>query len=179
MTSIRERTTSTSTSRRIALRWLVTFLGFPLGGFAAEMIAGPVDGLTAALVGGAITGVILGVVQWWGLGHNAPPVGRWIVATGIGFAIGLPLGAAAVDYGTSMGELALQGAICGLCIGAAQASVLRHRLGPIAFAWPPALGALYALGWTITTAAGIDVESQYTVFGSSGALAVTALSVIL
>jgi hypothetical protein len=41
------------------------------------------------------------------------------------------------------------------------------------------LAALWALGWTITSSAGIDVEAQYTVFGSSGALVVTALTSIL
>ena len=78
-----------------------------------------------------------------------------------------------------MGDLVVQGAICGLAIGAAQAVVLRPRLGRLAFAWIPALSALWALGWAITTAVGIDVESQYTVFGSSGALVVTAATVVL
>ena len=53
------------------------------------------------------------------------------------------------------------------------------RLGPLAFAWAPALAAVWALGWTITTAIGVDVESQYTVFGSSGALVVTLLTAVL
>jgi hypothetical protein len=166
-------------NRHVVLRWLVTFLGFPLGGLAAEMIVGPVDGVIAALLGGAITGVTIGAVQWWGLGHDAPPVGPWVAATGIGFATGLALGAAAVDYGTSIGDLAVQGAICGLCVGTAQMIVLRSRLRSIAFAWAPVLGAFWAVGWTISTAIGVDVESRYTVFGSSGALAVTAFTVVL
>ena len=64
-------------------------------------------------------------------------------------------------------------------IGAAQAAVLRPRLGGLAYGWIPALGALWAAGWAITTAFGIDVESQYTVFGSSGALFVTAATAVL
>ena len=44
---------------------------------------------------------------------------------------------------------------------------------------PPALGAIWALGWTVTTAAGIGVEEQFTVFGASGAIVVTALTVVL
>ncbi len=86
----------------------------------------------------------------------------------------LGVGAAAVDHGTSMGDLVVQSAICGLAIGAAQALVLRQRIGRLAFAWVPTLSALWALGWAVTTAIGVDVESQYTVFGSSGALVVTA-----
>ena len=135
---VRERTTTKpSTWKRSALRWLPTFFGFPLGGFVAEHVSGPVDGLAAALVGGAITGVILGAVQSWGLGTNGPPARQWIAATGVGFTVGLGVGAAAVDYGTSMGDLVVQGAICGLAIGAAQAVGAataarppRLRLGP-------------------------------------------------
>ena len=68
---------------------------------------------------------ILGAVQSWGMGTNGPPARRWIAATGVGFAVGLALGAAAVGYGTSLGDLVVQGAICGLAIGIAQAIVLR------------------------------------------------------
>jgi hypothetical protein len=170
-------TTKSQTWQRRALRWLPTFFGFPLGGLVAEHVSGRVDGLAAALVGGAITGIILGAVQSWGLGSNGPPARQWIAATGAGFAVGLGVGAAAVDYGTSAGDLVVQGAVCGLAVGIAQAMVLRARIGPLAFAWVPALTALWALGWAITTAAGIDVESQYTVFGSSGALFVTVATV--
>jgi hypothetical protein len=37
----------------------------------------------------------------------------------------------------------------------------------------------WATGWAITTSAGVDVESQYTVFGATGALVVTGLTTIL
>jgi hypothetical protein len=175
--AVRERSAITRRSRRrSALRWLPTFFGFPLGGLIAELIVGPVDGLTAAVVGGAITGVILGAVQALGLGSTVP-ARQWIAATSVGLAAGLGIGAAAVGYGTSIGDLAVQGAICGLVIGTAQAIVLRPTIGGLAFAWVPALSVLWALGWTITTSIGVDVESQYTVFGSSGALTVTLLTV--
>jgi hypothetical protein len=178
--NVRQRTTTKPvTWQRSALRWLPTFLGFPLGGLVVNLVSGPVDGVVAAVVGGAISGVILGAIQSWGLGTNGPPARQWIAATGVGFAVGLGIGAAAVGYGTSMGDLVVQGAICGLAIGIAQAVVLRERIGDLAFAWVPTLSALWALGWAITTASGIDVESQYTVFGSSGALVVTAATAVL
>ncbi len=161
---------------RIALRWLPTFLGFPLGGFAAELIAGPVDSLAAAVVGGAITGAVLGAVQAWGMGENGPPAREWIAATTAGLTVGLAVGSAAVGYGTELADLVVQGAICGLAIGTAQAFVLRGRVG---YLWAPALSALWALGWAITTSIGVDVETQYAVFGSSGALVVTAATVVL
>jgi hypothetical protein len=172
-------TTRSTTPRRSALRWLATFFGFPLGGLAAELVIGPVDGVAAAIVGGAITGAILGAVQAWGLRPNGVPARAWIIATAAGLAIGLGLGAASVDYGTSLGDLMIQGLICGLAIGTAQALVLRQQTGPVAFLWVPALGALWAIGWAVTTGFGVDVESQYTVFGSSGALVVTAATVVL
>ena len=158
------------------LRWLPTFAGFPVGGFVAELVAGPVDGLVAALVAGALTGVVLGAVQSWGIGSNGPPARQWIVATTVGLAVGLALGSAAVGYGTGLGELAVQGAICGLAIGTAQALVLRGR---VAYLWAAALSALWALGWAISTSIGVDVETQYAVFGASGALVVTAATAAL
>lgn len=166
----------TATWRAGALRWLPTFLGFPAGGLLAHLIAGPVDGLAAALLGGTVTGAVLGAVQAWGMGTYGPPARRWIAATTVGLAAGLALGSAAVGYGTSLSELVVQGAVCGLAIGAAQALVLRGRA---AYLWAPALSALWALGWAISTSIGIDVDTRWTVFGSSGALVVTAATAAL
>jgi hypothetical protein len=164
---------------KIALRWMPTFVGFPLGGEAAKLIVGAVDSPAAAVAGGAITGAILGLAQWLGFRHTGPSAARWIIATAVGFAGGLAAGAAAVDYRTDLASLATQGAICGAIVGAAQAAVLYGKLGRLALAWPPVVAGLWALGWTITTAAGIDVEAQYTVFGSSGAIVVTAGTSVL
>ena len=175
-------TTSARTARlRTAARWMVTFTGFPLGGFAAELLVGPVDSITTALIGGLITGVFIGAVQWWGLGsgHGRPAPAVWIAATAIGFIVGLGVGAAAVGYGTSLGSLVMQGAICGFAVGIAQALVLRARLGRLALAWPPALAAIWAIGWAVTTSIGVQVDLQFTVFGSAGAIVVTALTVVL
>jgi hypothetical protein len=45
--------------------------------------------------------------------------------------------------------------------------------------WAAAVPALWALGWTLTTLAGIDVDKQYTVFGTAGAVTFAALSGVL
>lgn len=166
----------TTTRKRSALRWLPTFLGFPAGGSAAALIAGPVDGLLPALLAGAITGVVLGAIQSWGMGTNGPPARQWTAASTAGLTVGLALGSAAVGYGTSLGDLVVQGAICGLVIGTAQAVTLRGR---VAYLWAPALSALWALGWAVSTSIGIDVDTQWAVFGSSGALVVTAATAAL
>ena len=175
-------TTTTVTQSRswakIALRWMPTFLGFPAGGFVAEVV-GRVDSPGPAIAGGAITGAILGFAQWLGMRRTGPSPIAWIIATAVGFAAGLGLGAAAAGYHTNTGALATQGAICGAVIGATQAAVLYRQLGRIVLAWPVVLAGLWALGWTITASAGIDVEAQYTSFGASGAIVVTAAMSIL
>jgi hypothetical protein len=166
------------TGREVA-RWSVTFLGYPLGGFAALLAVGRVDSAQTAVVGGLLTGLVLGAVQAWGLGRNRPHVVAWTFATAVGFAVGLGLGASLVDFDTSLTALVTQGAFTGLTVGAAQALVLLPRLGVLAAVWVPALGVIWAAGWTVTTAAGIGVDDQFTVFGSSGALVVTALTLVL
>ena len=165
--------------RRAAARWIVTFAGFPAGGFTAMLLVGHVDTVITALAGGLITGTILGAVQAWGLGRSGPGAIRWVAATAIGLTIGLGIGATSVGFRTTLAALVVQGAVCGLAVGAAQALALRRSLGPIAFAWPAALAAIWALGWAVTYAAGIAVNDQFTVFGSSGAVVVTALTVVL
>ena len=92
--------------------------------------------------------------------------------------IGLLAGAWAVGYGTSVGELAVMGAITGVPLGAAQAFLLRGRLAR-SWVWAAAVPVLWALGWTVTAAAGVGVNSQYAVFGAFGAITVMALSGVL
>ena len=101
--------------------------------------------------------------------------GRWIPATTLGMAVGLPIGAAAAGYGTSLADLALMGVLTGVPLGIAQALALppavRWR-----WLWAVTTPVLWALGWTVTTLVGVDVEAQYTIFGSTGAVVFSALS---
>ncbi|MFN8049824.1 MAG: hypothetical protein U0Q22_00090 [Acidimicrobiales bacterium] len=165
--------------RRTVLRWMPTFLGFPAGGLAAKLIVGPIDSVGPALGGGAISGLALGIAQWLGIRRSGLAPEPWVAATAVSMSVGLAAGASAVGYGTSTGQLAAQGAITGAVVGLGQAAVIARRVGPIAAAWPALVSGLWALGWTITASAGIDVEAQYTTFGSSGALVVTALTSVL
>jgi hypothetical protein len=163
----------------VVLRWVVTFVGFPLGAVAARLIAGPIDDTLAACVGGLVNGTVLGAAQSWGLGRARPPVGQWVAATAVGLMVGLAVGATAVDFATDSSALVVQGMVCGLAVGAAQALVLRRRNAVLALGWPVALGVVWALGWAISIAVGVQVDEQFTVFGSSGAVVVTALTAIL
>ncbi|HEX6712309.1 MAG TPA: hypothetical protein VF066_02950 [Thermoleophilaceae bacterium] len=157
------------------LLWIAGFLAFPLAGVVGLAIVDRVDDPLPALVGGLVAGAIIGAGQWLASQHAVGEPVPWIGASAVGMGIGLLAGAHAVDYGTDLGELALMGAITGVPLGIAQALVLRHRWSH-AWIWAVSTPPLWALGWTVTTAIGVDVERQYVVFGSVGAIAFMALS---
>ncbi len=179
MTDLTSTTTAHHRTVRVAARWMVTFVGFPAGGLAAMLLVGPVDDPLAGVLGGLITGLAVGVAQALGLGRSGPARGWWVVATTVGMTVGLTVGSAVVDYGTDLGALVIQGGICGFAVGTAQAVTLRPRLGQLALVWPAALAVIWAIGWAVTTVAGIQVDQHFTVFGSFGAIAVTAGTVVL
>ncbi|MFC4943540.1 hypothetical protein [Pseudonocardia sp. GCM10023141] len=62
MTTETTLTPSPTARLRRAARWMVTFAGFPLGGLAAMLLVGPVDGPWPALAGGALTVTVLTAV---------------------------------------------------------------------------------------------------------------------
>jgi hypothetical protein len=160
------------------LRWFLTFIGFIAGGAVATAVSGRLDSLAAALVGGALAGAVIGGGQWLVLRRVLPGAAWWIGATAVGQALGLALGAALVDYGTDPRDLAIQGVITGLATGALQAIVLR-RGGVAGLWWALAMCPLWALGWIVTWAAGIDVDQQFYNFGASGSIVFTLLSGLL
>lgn len=166
-------TTTRSRLLRPWALWTAGFLSFPLAGIAGGVLAGPVDDLRAALLGGAVTGLVVGIGQSLA-GRGVVRPARWIPATTLGMAVGLAAGAAIVGYGTSLLDLALMGLVTGAALGAAQA----FALPAVRLRWLWALGTplLWALGWVVTTLVGVDVEAQYTIFGSTGAITVSALS---
>lgn len=63
-------------------------------------------------------------------------------------------------------------------VGVLQALVLRQHVTTW-FWWALAVPPLWALGWVVTTAAGIAVDQHFANFGASGAIVVTALSGLL
>jgi hypothetical protein len=158
-------------------RWIAVAAAFPVAGYIGGAISGPVDAFGAALLGGGLTGAGLGAVQWWSArGALGSPV-AWIAASSAGYAGGLAAGSAIVGYETSIGALAVMGLIGGAGLGAAQALALaRHGDMRLAAAWGAATPLLFALGWCATSAIGVSVEDQFTVFGAAGAVLVMALS---
>lgn len=175
-------TTATSTSTapsalRAWLLWTAGFVAVPLSGITGMLVVGRVDGPAAAALGGLATGAVLGAGQALASSRRLPLL-RWVVATAWGMGAGLLLGAAAVDFGTSLARLVVMGALTGAVLGVTQALALpprsRHR-----WLWAVTMPALWALGWAVTTVAGVAVDDQFTVFGASGAVTVTALLGIL
>jgi hypothetical protein len=141
-------------------------------------VVGRINDLGSALIGGMIAGAVIGTGQWLVARRMLGNPQTWIPATALAMGIGLAVGAWVVGYGTSLGELALMGAITGIPLGAAQAYLLRDRLAN-AWVWAAAMPLLWALGWTVTTAGGIDVDRQFAVFGAYGAITFMALSGVL
>ena len=156
----------------MTFRWISGFLSSPIAGLAGVAVAGPVDDGLAAVIGGVVTGLVIGAGQ--ALAGRLDPR-RWIPATVVGMGAGLVLGAAVVSFGTSVPALAAMGALTGLPLGIVHALALpsgtRRR-----WAWAGALPPLWALGWTVTTLVGVDVQAQHTVFGAAGALTFSVLS---
>jgi hypothetical protein len=168
--------------KRVARRlwvWPVAILvGFPIGGYLADLVVNGVDSLGTALLGGLITGVIIGAAEWFALRRWVAWL--WIAATTLGMAAGLTAGAALVDHGISRGDLVLMGAVTGVGVGVLQALVLaRHRVSG-AFWWAVANPPAWALGWLVTSyVITRNVKEQFTIFGASGALVFGLLTWLL
>ncbi len=161
-------------------RWVAVAFSLPISGLVSEGVVGHVDAVGAALLGGAITGAGIGAVQWWAAGGAFGGPAAWIAASAAGYAAGLAAGAALVGYDTDIGALAVMGLVSGGVLGAAQASALA-RGGDLRLAagWGVAMPVLFGLGWCASSAIGVDVEKQYTVFGAAGAFPFMALSGLL
>jgi hypothetical protein len=161
-------------------RWVMVALAFPPVGLIGWAISGPVDGVGPALIGGLLTGAGLGAVAWWAADGAFGAPGAWIAASAAGYSVGLAAGAAAVGYDTDVGSLAAMGFISGAALGLAQgAALLEQGERRLAAAWAAAMPVLFALGWCASSAIGISVEDQFTVFGAAGAIVFMLLSGLL
>ena len=152
------------------LRWLLSFLGFPLGGLVVVTLF-RMTGAGTAVAGGLLAGLVLGGAQLvagrpFGLPRS------WVPATSLGLAAGSGVAALVVGTGPELWRLTATGAIAGWFAGAAQG------LGRPAWrvlAWAGVSAVAFAAGWAVTTSIGVDVERGYVVFGSSGAVVATLL----
>jgi hypothetical protein len=121
----------------------------------------------------------------------------WLLWTAgfVAFIIGGALATAVTGRINDLGSALLGGLVAGAVIGTGQWLVARRLLDPRtwipatavamgiglanAWVWAAAMPLLWALGWTVTTAGGIDVDRQFAVFGAYGAITFMALSGVL
>ena len=157
--------------------WTAGAFVFPFAGLFGTAVAGRVDSPGAALIGGLAAGLAIGAGQSLVSRRRLNPL-KWVPATAAGMGVGLLLGASVVDYETSLSDLALMGALTGAAIGLAQTWAMPSRARG-RWIWAAAMPLLWALGWTVTTLVGVDVEKQYTHFGITGALTFSAISGLL
>lgn len=98
---------------------------------------------------------------------------RWASATAVALGVGLTVGAGVVGYETDRASLAVMGALSGVAVVVAQPRAVRSGTTPV-LTWGGTTGALWALGWVISSFA-IDPADQWPIFGASGAIVVCLL----
>jgi hypothetical protein len=148
---------------------LAALLGFPIGGYVANLAVGAVDSVGAAIAGGLIAGSVVGTAQWLALRQFVPWF--WIGATSLGMGVGLGIGAALVEYGIERGELMLMGAVTGVVVGVLQALVLKRQGFASAAWWVAANPPAWALAWLISSyVISANIDERFTNFGASGVI---------
>ena len=148
---------------------LAVILGFPVGGYVANLAVGAVDSVGAALAGGLIAGAVIGAAQWLALRRIVPWM--WIAATGIGMTAGLTLGTVLVDFGIGRADLMLRGAVTGAAVGGLQAVVLARQGISGAVWWTVANPPAWAVAWLVSSyVISANIDERFTNFGASGCL---------
>ena len=71
-----------STARRMWLWPVAILVGFPIGGYIADLVVDGVDSMGAALAGGLIVGAVIGAAEWFVLRQWVSWL--WIPATNCG-----------------------------------------------------------------------------------------------
>ena len=153
------------------LRWLPTFLAFPVGGALAMQTIGSADEPVAAGLGGLLVGAVVGLAQWLALrSHGTGP--GWAVATPIGTAAGSAAAVAVTGGSTTIPALVTLGLVTGAFVGAAQGTQMgRGRLATAL--WAAVVSLSWGAGWLVTANVIVDAERGFHMFGSSGALVAT------
>jgi hypothetical protein len=154
------------------LRWLPTFLAFPLGGYLAIETVGPVDGPLTSAVGGLLAGIVIGLAQWLALRSHGLGL-RWATQTTAAMAAGSAVAVALAGIADTVAELVVTGLITGAVVGAGQALALRRGLR-VGAAWIAFTSLIWGAGWLVSGNVIIDADRGYYSFGASGALLVTA-----
>lgn len=155
------------------LRWLPTFLAFPIGGLLAISLLGSADDPLAAILGAGLAGLVIGLSQWLALGRAVGAA--WAIGTAIAVAAGSAISWLLAGPPVSLVSAGITGAIAGVLVGAAQAwSMRRGRV--VAMQWIATVAISWTGGWIITGLVIVDLDRGYPVFGASGALFATVIT---
>jgi hypothetical protein len=157
---------------KLLLRWIATFLAFPIAGFLAALALGPIRELLPAAVAGAMVGALLGLAQWWAL----RPIGvtfDWAWSTAVALMFASPIAWALIGYSSSVLALTTWGLIAGIIVGLSQALSQRLQVSK-SLIWATLVSAAWGLAWFISANVIVDAESNYAIFGSTGAVVATA-----
>ena len=156
------------------LRWLPTFLAFPVGGALAIRTIGSADDPISAGLGGLLVGAVVGLAQWLALRSRGTGLG-WALATTLGTAVGSAAAVAVTGGSTTIPALVTMGLVTGAFVGAAQSMQLgRGRFA--AALWAGVVSLSWGAGWLVTANVIVDAERGFHMFGSSGALVATVIT---
>ncbi|MCU0475869.1 MAG: hypothetical protein MUC99_07125 [Anaerolineae bacterium] len=154
-------------TRQTFVRWVVAFLGFPVGGLAATSLIGVLENPLDGLLGGLIAGAGIGLAH--GLALRAS-LWRWALASALGLGVGVWAGVVLFSASHDLATILMRAPLAGLGLGAAQAVLVRGTLR-LAWAWPLLTAGMFVAAWwvsalVITT----NLQAGFVVFGASGAL---------
>jgi hypothetical protein len=159
------------------IRWAITIIAFPIGGWMAFQVVGPVSNPLTAVAAAAIAGAVIGLAQGLALGRRRGV--RWGVATIVGMVVGVSLSAVITGASVEVPALGLTGLITGLFIGALQALSL-GRGWRVTAVWAATVGITWCLAWVISAnVIAANIELGFVTFGLSGALLVTVVTAIV
>lgn len=153
------------------VRWIPTFLAFPLGELIASALVGTNRDPLTALITGSVVGGVVGAAQWLALGRLAD--WRWAAVTLGATAAGAAVCMLVFGAPATVVVAAVTGIVTGLAVGAAQAPVLARgrRVGLL---WVGTVGAAWGAAGLVS---GLDRDPA--AFGSNGALVATVVTGIV
>ena len=153
------------------LRWIPTFLAFPIGGLLSKLVFGSASSVTRAVGGGLVVGLVVGFIQFLAIKKYGVST-SWIIATAIATTLAAFINSYAFSYKFDSTSLAGAGLVAGLLVGLGQ-SLSQSREIKFVLLWTIATSIAWSLAWFITSKVIVDPEAQYHIFGSSGALVAT------
>ena len=154
-------------------------VGFFIGGFLGQAIAGPAATVPAALLSGLIAGAFIGLGQGIALGLRGQALGLWTGGTAV--ALGHR------TRGRHGGDRPDRDHDRGGRPGRRLRPADRRRSRPLllmragianAWVWVPVTAVAWAIGWLVTASIGVALAPGWPVYGASGAVVSQVITAI-